>query len=36
MDYVKPITKSDPKLAAAWKSKAGRDLTEAELLAMPD
>jgi DnaK suppressor protein len=36
MDYVKPITKADPKLAAAWKSKAGRDLTEPELLAMPD
>jgi DnaK suppressor protein len=27
---------SDPKLANAWKSKAGRDLTEAELLAMPE
>ena len=36
MDYVKPTTKVDPKLAAAWKSKAGRDLTEPELLAMPD
>ena len=29
-------TKVDPKLANAWKTKAGRDLTEAELLAMPD
>lgn len=28
--------KVDPKLANAWKSKAGKDLTEAELLAMPD
>jgi DnaK suppressor protein len=28
--------KADPKLANAWKSKAGRDLTDAELLAMPD
>ena len=28
--------KADPKLANAWKTKAGRDLTEAELLAMPD
>lgn len=28
--------KVDPKLASAWKTKAGRDLTEAELLAMPD
>ncbi len=29
-------TKVDTKLANAWKTKAGRDLTEAELLAMPD
>ncbi|MCH8178564.1 MAG: RNA polymerase-binding protein DksA [Proteobacteria bacterium] len=29
-------TKVDPKLANAWKNKAGRDLSEAELLAMPD
>ena len=29
-------TKVDTKLANAWKSKAGRDLTEAELHAMPD
>ena len=28
--------KADPKLANAWKSKAGKDLTEAEVLAMPD
>jgi DnaK suppressor protein len=28
--------KADPKLANAWKTKPGRDLTEAELLAMPD
>jgi len=28
--------KADPKLANAWKTKAGRDLTDAELLAMPD
>jgi len=27
---------ADPKLANAWKSKAGRDLTDAELLAMPE
>ncbi len=26
----------DPKLANAWKSKSGRDLSEAELLAMPE
>jgi DnaK suppressor protein len=36
LDTIKPAQKSDPKLANAWKSKAGRDLTEAELLAMPD
>lgn len=29
-------TKVDTKLANAWKTKAGRDLTEAELQAMPD
>lgn len=31
-----PATKVDTKLANAWKSKAGKDLTEAELMAMPD
>lgn len=36
LDTPKPIQKADPKLANAWKSKSGRDLTEAELLAMPD
>ena len=35
-DVVKPQNKPDPKLANAWKSKSARDLTEAELLAMPD
>jgi DnaK suppressor protein len=34
MDPVK--IKADPKTANAWKTKAGRDLTEAELLAMPE
>jgi DnaK suppressor protein len=29
-------TATDTKLASAWKTKAGRDLTEPELLAMPD
>jgi DnaK suppressor protein len=29
-------SKADPKVANAWKSKAGRDLSEAELLAMPE
>lgn len=33
---TKPAGKPDPKLANAWKSKAGRDLSEPELLAMPD
>jgi DnaK suppressor protein len=36
MDVIKPAAKVDPKLANAWKTKAGRDLTEAELLAMPE
>jgi len=27
---------ADPKLATAWKNKAGKDLSEPELLAMPD
>lgn len=26
----------DPKLASAWKTKAGKDLTEPELMAMPE
>ena len=36
MTAPKPAIKADPKLANAWKTKAGRELTEAELLAMPD
>ena len=35
-DALRPAAKADPKLANAWKSKAGSALTEAELLAMPD
>jgi len=35
-DVVKTPQKVDPKLANAWKTKAGRDLTEPELLSMPD
>jgi DnaK suppressor protein len=31
-----PATKVDAKLANAWKTKSGRELTEAELMAMPD
>ena len=30
------LVRKDPKLANAWKSKPGRELTENELLAMPD
>jgi len=36
VDIQKTTHKSDPKLANAWKSKSGKDLSEAELLAMPD
>ncbi len=36
IDITKSPTKSDPKLANAWKTKAGRDLTDAEVLAMPE
>ncbi len=32
----KPHPKADPKLANAWKGKPGRELSEAELMAMPD
>ena len=36
VDIQKTTHKSDPKLANAWKNKSGKDLSEAELLAMPD
>jgi DnaK suppressor protein len=36
LDAFKPIAKPDPKLANAWKTKTARELSEAELLAMPD
>ncbi|GAB4554561.1 MAG: hypothetical protein Tsb007_10460 [Rhizobacter sp.] len=36
IDITKTAHKADPKLANAWKTKAGRDLSEAEILAMPD
>jgi DnaK suppressor protein len=36
LDVLKPVAKADPKLAGAWKHKSGRDLSESELLAMPD
>ena len=35
-DIPKSTHKIDPKLVNAWKSKAGRDLTVEELLAMPE
>ncbi|WP_428422032.1 RNA polymerase-binding protein DksA [Methylibium sp.] len=36
IDLPRPVRKIDPKLANVWKTKAGRDLTEDELLSMPD
>jgi DnaK suppressor protein len=36
IEPIKTVHKADPKLANAWKTKAGRDLSEAELLAMPE
>ncbi len=36
LDMPRHAQKFDPKLANAWKSKAGRDLTEPEVLAMPE
>jgi DnaK suppressor protein len=36
VDIAKTAHKADPKLVNAWKTKAGRDLTEPEVLAMPD
>jgi DnaK suppressor protein len=36
VDTPKTAHKADPKLANAWKTKSGRELTEAEILAMPD
>ena len=36
VEPVRSTYKADPKLANAWKTKAGRDLSEDELLAMPD
>ncbi len=36
IEVQKSTYKADPKLVNAWKTKAGRDLTEPELLAMPD
>jgi DnaK suppressor protein len=32
----RPARKIDPKLAGVWKNKAGRELTDEEVLAMPD
>ena len=36
LDTPRHAHKSDPKLANAWKSKTGRELTEPEVLAMPE
>ena len=35
-DLPKVAQKVDPKTANAWKTKPGRELTEAEILAMPE
>ncbi|HET6600291.1 MAG TPA: RNA polymerase-binding protein DksA [Burkholderiaceae bacterium] len=35
-DAPRQALKADPKLANAWKTKAGRELSEPEVLAMPD
>ena len=36
LDTPRHAQKSDPKLANAWKTKTGRELSEPELLAMPE
>ncbi|XVJ71723.1 MAG: RNA polymerase-binding protein DksA [Rhizobacter sp.] len=36
LDTPKHAQISDPKLVNAWQTKAGKDLTEAEILAMPE
>lgn len=36
VDRARQPQKHDPKLVNAWKNKVGRDLSEAELLAMPE
>ncbi len=35
-DTPRQAHKADPKLANAWKSKAGKDLTDEEVMAMPE
>ncbi len=36
IDLPRPVRQIDPKLVNVWKTKAGRDLSNDELLAMPD
>ena len=36
IDIPREKQKADPKLANAWKTKSGRELSDAEVLAMPD
>lgn len=36
LDMPKSAHKADPKLANAWKTKAGKDLIDAEIMAMPE
>lgn len=35
-ERMTPTRKIDPKLASVWKTKAGKDMTDEEILAMPD
>ena len=36
IDIPRVVAKPDPKLVNAWKTKSGREMSEAEILAMPD
>jgi DnaK suppressor protein len=36
LEITRPTQKSDPKLVNAWKTKTGKELTDAEVLAMPE
>ncbi len=36
IESPRPVAKADPKLANAWKSKSGAELSDAEVLAMPE
>jgi DnaK suppressor protein len=36
LESPRTVAKADPKLVNAWKTKSGNELTDAEVLAMPD